>query len=44
VPRWCVDYELYSFCKKKTGFEMPVAFGDSVVDFPGKEIAIFISN
>lgn len=36
VPRWCVDYELYSFCKKKTGFEMPVAFGDSVVDFPGE--------
>ncbi|KAJ7373757.1 hypothetical protein OS493_011366 [Desmophyllum pertusum] len=36
VPRWCVNYELYSLCKKKPGFEMPVAFGDSVVDFPGE--------
>ena len=35
IPRWCVDYELYSLCKKKPGFEIPVAFGDSVVDFPG---------
>lgn len=36
VPRWCVDYELHSICKKKPGFEMPVAFGDAVVDFPGE--------
>lgn len=36
IPRWCVDYELYSLCKKKPGFEIPVAFGDSVVDFPGE--------
>lgn len=35
VPRWCMDYELYSLCKRKPGFEIPVAFGDSVVDFPG---------
>ena len=36
MPRWCVDFELYSICKKKTGFEIPVAFGDAVADFPGK--------
>ncbi|XP_020624382.1 uncharacterized protein LOC110061862 [Orbicella faveolata] len=36
VPKWCVDYELYSLCKKKPGFEIPVAFGDSVVDLPGE--------
>lgn len=36
IPRWCVDFELYSICKKKTGFEIPVAFGDAVADFPGE--------
>ena len=35
VPRWCMDYELFSLCKRKPGFEIPVVFGDSVVDFPG---------
>lgn len=38
VPKWCVDYELYSLCKKKPGFEIPVAFGDSVVDLPGEAV------
>lgn len=36
IPRWCVDRELYSLCKKKTGYELPISFGDDLVDFPGE--------
>lgn len=36
VPRWCVDHELYCLCKKKIGYELPIAFGNSLLNFPGE--------
>ncbi|XP_031571649.1 uncharacterized protein LOC116305818 [Actinia tenebrosa] len=36
IPRWNVDTELLSLCKKKAGFELPFVSGDSILDFPGE--------
>lgn len=36
IPRWSVDTELLTLCKKRSGFELPFVSGDSVEDFPGK--------
>lgn len=42
IPRWSVDSELLTLCKKRSGFELPFMSGDTIMDFPGKTTIVII--